>query len=412
MYKKHKAFFNDLGVFNKIYLLKIIKQEAQMAQHVGLPIFIISSLLYAPSVQAMQFDYNDWTFNAGGSFTALYGLNSYEKQYESENNWSETYSGLTINLSAAYNITPEYQVGAFYSTDTDGTNYLHDYDLNEWDEQFYGFIKSPYGQLQIGQNYNVGYLFYVGAPTTGPLYVNDSTVTNFLNNPNWNSTGGKRAAYLTLNSTQLDTDNVAAKINYISPTFYGTQFGFSYMPKAYVNQGLINGYAPYHNEDAYVVALSNTHNFGEVTLNSYLAYGLYAKDDNDYAAGLSLAWRNWTLGGSFRRTTVDGDRYPINRQINSYMTAPYFDNFREGKAWNIGASYTYGKLTTAVTYFEAEADLTANKDQYLQWTNQYQYNKYLSLFATIAHVSFTGVSNSASDSNKGYSYITGFTLSI
>ena len=378
----------------------------------GLPLLVSGLFLYTSPAQSMQFTHDNWTFNAGGVFKALYGQNSYEKQYDNYDNRSETYSGLTINLSAAYNITPEYQVGAFYSTDTDGTNYLHDYDLNEWDEQFYGFIKSPYGQIQIGQNYNVGYLFYVGAPTTGPLGVNDSTVTNFLSNPNWFNNGGKRAAFQTLNSTQLDSDNVAAKINYISPTFYGTQFGFSYMPQAYNNQGLINGYAPYHNEEAYVFALSNTHQFGEVTLNTYLAYGLYAQDDNDYAAGMQLAWRNWTLGGSYRRTNIDGDRYPINQQINNYLTAPYFDNFREGQAWNIGTSYTYDKLTTAVTYFEAQADLTANTDKYIQWTNQYQYNKYLSLFATIAHVSFTGATNSASDSNKGYSYITGFTLSI
>lgn len=384
-----------------------------MNKSAALSLILPVLLLSETSAQAMQFEYDNWTFNAGGTFKVLYGQNSYEKQYDNTDNHNETYSGANINLSATYKFTPRYQLGFYYSTDTDGNNYLNDYSPNEWDEQFYAALQSPYGEIQIGQNYNVAYLFYAGAPNAAsPLGINDSSIVNFYSNPNWINNGGKRAAYRTLNSTQLDTDNVATKFNYISPEFHGTRFGFTYMPEAYINQGLINGYAPYHNEEAYVFALSNNSRFGDFIINSYLGYGLYAKEDKDYAAGLNITWKEWTLGGSFRRTNVDGNRYPVNKQINSYMTAPYFDNFREGKAWNIGLSYTYGKLTTALLYFETEADLTQNQDKYIQFTNQYQYNEYLSLFATVAHVSFTGADNTAADSNKGYSYITGFMLNI
>ena len=127
---------------------------------------------------------------------------------------------------------------------------------------------------------------------------------------------------------------------------------------------------------------------------------------------MSIAYKGWNIGGSYRQTNVTGSDDPINVQINPSLTPDYYDGYREGHAWNIGASYTYENWTTALTYFETNADRTPNKDRYIQFLNQYQINKHLTLYAVLAHVRFRGMENSPSDSNKGYSLIGGFSINI
>ena len=362
--------------------------------------------------RAMTFQEGPWTLNAGANVTVLYGINNYPGKYKTQNNKDDTFSSVYLTLSAAYDFNKDYQLAVYYLPNSDGTQYLKNYRASQWTNQAYGTLKTPIGQFQAGMNYNVAYQFYTGAPALGPLFVNDSNITDFLNNPNWVRNGGKTSFYPTLNSTQMNSDNIANKFSYISPTYYGTKFGFSYMPKAYSNQGLISGYAPYRNKEAYVFALANQQQFGDFSISSYLGYGLYAQDDKDYTVGISVSYKNWTLGGSFRRTNTDGHRHPVSTQSSSALTPAYYDGYREGKAWNIGLSYTYDKLTSAVTYFEAKAENLPNKDEYIQFTNQYQLNQYTALYATVAKVRFEGLTNSAADSNKGYSWIAGVSISI
>ena len=127
---------------------------------------------------------------------------------------------------------------------------------------------------------------------------------------------------------------------------------------------------------------------------------------------MSVSYKGWNIGGSYRQTNVTGDDDPLNIQIDPTLTPDFYDGYREGYAWNIGASYTYEKWTTALTYFEAKADRTKNRDQYVQFLNQYALNDHLTLYAALAHVRFRGMTNTPADSNKGYSLIGGFSISI
>ena len=373
----------------------------------------LAAILGSPaSAQAMQFTKGPWQFTAGINTIVLYGYNDYNKKYSEQNNRDETYSSTYVTLSAAYNFNNDYQLALYYLPNTSGTEYLQDYDGDQWVNQAYGSLQTPYGQIQAGLNYNVAYQFYVGAPALAPLYVNDSTITDFLTNPNWNRDGGKTAAYLTLNSTALNTDNIANKISYISPTIKGTTFGFSYMPSAYFNQGLVSGYAPYRHNDAYVAAISNNQQFGEVGLSTYMAYGLYNDYMKDFGVGGSVNYKNWTFGGSYRRSTPDGDKNPVNQQINPTLTPEFYDGYRDGYAWNMGLSYTLDKWTTAITYFESRAHKTENKDQFIQYLNQYKLNQYVTLYGAVGHVKFRGMTGTPEDSNEGYSFIAGFGIQI
>lgn len=373
---------------------------------------LISSYLFLSTelVQAKQFNYDNWTFNAGANATVLYGYNEFPNKFDSENENDNVYSSLNLTFSAAYNFNKDYQLGVYYLPNTSGTQYLENYDGDEWTNQIYGAFMTPYGQFQIGMNYNVAYQMYVGAPVVGPLGVNDSAITDFLNNPNW-SKDGKYAFYPTLDSTKLDTDNIAPKFSYLSPVYKGTQFGFSYMPSAYNRSGLLNGYAPYYDKEAYVAAINNQHKFGEFNVSSYVGYGLYVDDHEDMSAGLSVAYKNWTLGGSYRQTNADSNN-PINQQIDAALTPAFYDGFRDGKVWNIGLSYTYENFTTGISYFESMAQKTDNQDQFVQWANQYQLDEYWTLYTAVGYVRFEGLTGTAVDSNEGCSFIAGVGFNI
>lgn len=382
-----------------------------MNKKLGLFIIISELFINSPSAQAKQFNYENWTFNAGANAKVLYGYNFFSHKFDSVNDKDQTYTSLNLNFSAAYNFNQDYQLGLYYLPDSSGTDYLKNYEPREWDHQVYGALQTPYGQFQVGMNYNVAYLMYVGAPAVGALSVNDSGITDFLGNPNWNRIGGKAAFYPTLDSTRLDTDNIAPKFSYISPVYEGTQFGFSYMPSAYNREGLLNGYAPYYDNEAYVVAVSNEHQFGNINVSSYAGYGLYVDDHQDMSVGMSLNYANWTLGGSYRQTDADSDN-PINQQINNVLTPAYYDGFRDGRVWNIGLSYNYENFTTGVSYFESMARKTDNRDQVVQWANQYQVDDYWTLYATIGYVRFEGLTGTAADSNEGCSFVTGVGFNI
>lgn len=381
-----------------------------MNKKIGLLIISIFALNQT-SVQAKQFDYENWTFNAGANAKILYGYNFFSNKYDSVNDKDETYTSLNLNFSAAYNFNQDYQLGIYYLPNSSGTEYFKSYDGSEWDHQVYGAIKTPYGQFQVGMNYNVAYQMYVGAPSVGALGVNDSGITDFLDNPNWDRIGGKVAFYPTLDSTRLDTDNIAPKFSYISPIYKGTQFGFSYMPSAYNREGLLNGYAPYYDNEAYVVALSNEHQLGDINVSSYAGYGLYVNDHQDVSVGISLNYADWTLGGSYRQTDADSDN-PINQQVNSTLTPKFYDGFRDGRVWNIGLSYNYENFTTGISYFESIARKTNNRDQFVQWANQYQLDDYWTLYTTIGYVRFEGLTGTAADSNEGCSFVTGVGFNI
>ena len=376
-----------------------------------LGLLLMSGFVFgAASVQAKEFNYDNWTFNIGANPTVLYGYNEFPGKYDSENDNDNVYTSLYLTFSAAYNFNKDYQLGVYYWPYSSGTNYFEDYDGKDWVNPIYGEFVTPYGQFQVGMNYNVAYQMYVGAPVVGPLGVNDSGITDFLNNPNWDK-DGKYAFYPTLDSTKLDTDNVAPKFSYFSPIYKGTQFGFTYMPSAYNNQGLLNAYAPYYNNEAYVAAISNQHKFGEFNVSSYAGYGLYVDDHEDMSVGLSVAYKNWTLGGSYRQTDADSDN-PINQQINDNITPEFYDGFRDGRVWNIGLSYTYDNFTTGVSYFESMARKTDNRDQFVQWANQYQLDEYWTLYTAIGYVRFEGLTGTAADSNEGCSFIAGVGFNI
>lgn len=349
----------------------------------------------------------EWNFDASGSASALYGYSDVDRRYEKLNDNNHTPSEAEISLSAEYTFDDSaYRAGFYLDAMAGADKELEDYTQGKWGEEAYANLDTPYGRVMGGQTWNVAYQFGVGAPSVGPLGVNNSDIVDFIANPNWrrNKTG---TAFRTLNSTDINTDGTAPKISYITPEFYQTVVGLTYVPDIYSRAGLVSRYADYKNEDGYVAALYNHAEFGSLSLETSLGFAVFADDDREFSAGMSLSRGNWTFGGSYRRTCVDGSDYPQNVRRKPQRMPDGFDGYREGYAWNVGVSYAFGPYQAGLSYFNSKADHAGNEDRIVQFSNQYRLNKYTDLYLIAAHVDYRGADDDVRGNAKGYAFIAG-----
>lgn len=348
----------------------------------------------------------DWGWDVGGSARALYGYSDTATRYKKLNDNNHYPADGTLNLSVTYHYNEDYTAGLYLDIMGGTDKEIADYNQGNWGEEAYSIIDTPYGRLMLGQTFNVAGQFYQGAPNTAPLGINNSEIVNFISNPNW-ARNNRYTSYQTLNAAYINTDGVAPKISYISPEFYKTMVGFSYVPDSYNRRGLINKHARYRNDAGYIVSLYNHQEFSAYELVSSLSYANYHRDDHEAAASLQISRGNWSLGGAYRQSWIDGEDYKIGRTGTGIHTPELFDNYREGKAWNIGVGYEFGPYKAGLSYFEATAQKTDNKDQIVMLSNSYQINKNFELYLLAAHVNFRGDSKMPADNNKGYAFVTG-----
>ena len=109
---------------------------------------------------------------------------------------------------------------------------------------------------------------------------------------------------------------------------------------------------------------------------------------------------------------VDGSDYAITTNSNDPKAPDLFDNYREGTAWNVGVGYKFGPIKTSVGFFEAKAENTSNRDRIFLWSNDFQVNKYLNIYAAAAHVDFRGENSDVENNQKGYAFVAGFGLNF
>ena len=274
---------------------------------------------------------------------------------------------------------------------------LQSYNQGRWGEEVYGVVDSSYGQIMLGQTYNVAALFHNGAPMVGAFSSNNDIV-DFISNPNWQR-DSKETKFATLNSTDINTDGVAPKINYISPEIFDTAVGFSYMPDSYNRRGLINKKASYAHTDGFVGAVYNDHDWGYFSSQISFGYAQYHGNDKEYSSSLKLSRGNWSLGGGFRKTYIDGD----DKSSPKSDLPLDFDTYREGYAWNIGIGYEIGPFASALSYFDSKAQNSKNRNKIVAFSNQYQFNKYIDIYLASSYVDY----DYGQEDKQGYSIVTG-----
>lgn len=351
----------------------------------------------------------DAEFVYSGRVDSLYGYNMPDSRYKHNDHRDHWVNIFSLNLGIEKEFADDYQLG-LYADFNAGINKRQDnFNNGDWGHEVYGIMDSPYGRIMLGETYNVAYQFQVGAPRVGAIGLNDSDIVNFMANPNWVKTKHE-TAYRTLNSTSMNTDGVAPKISYITPEIYRISFGVSFTPDTYDRRGLVNKFARYADDTAYVFSLYSEQDLGFADMSAALGYGIFNQDDKEFTAGLSFYKGGWTLGASYRKTYVDGGDYKITQQSLNPRLPDLFDNYREGQAWDVGLKYEIGPFQTALSYLHSEAKDSRNKDDIILLSNQYQLNKYVDLYLVGAQVNFRGADRTIAENNKGYTVVAGVGL--
>lgn len=349
-------------------------------------------------------------YDYGATATGFYGYSDYAKAYRSRYKHYHTPVAAEVSTSAGYRLDNNDELRLGLDAQIAGGKEVEDYNHGEWGENLYvSYNSEQLGELTLGQVYNAAYQMAVGSPSVGVWRVNNSPLTDFVANPNWQR-HSRTASYRTLNSTYLNTDADAPKVSYVTPMFYNTKAAFSYTPDSYSEAGLINKHSRYDNRSSYAIGLYNDLDLRYVEVESSLGYAYNRKNNQEASVGLSLYRKGWTLGGSYRQSWRGSHDYAMNERDNDFSYRPeYYDGYREGHAYNVGLSYEIGPFKTGVSYFAAYADKTSNKDRIVSWANRFAFNKYAAVYLIGAYAEYKG-DGRAEDNNRGGAAIVGLEL--
>lgn len=349
------------------------------------------------------------TYSLSGEWASLYGYTFPNDAYKHKDKRQFFINIFSLNGSVEKEFNNGNFLGVYVNLMAGVNKRQRNYSNGLWGHEIYSIFDNPYGRVMLGETYNTAAQFHVSAPKAGKFGTNDSDIVNFIANPNWIK-GKHFTAFKTLNSTSINTDGTAPKISYISPEYHNLTLGFSYVPETYSRTGLINREASYAQKEGYVAAAYYTIDTGLAELESSAGYAIFNQDDKELSLGLSLYRSGWTLGGSWRKTYVEGDDFQITKvSINSKLP-DFFDGYREAEAWDIGLGYEFGPFKTAFSYFTSKAENSKNRDKIWLWSNEFRYNKNLAFYLAGAKAEFIGQTKDLS--NQGYSAITGFSLSF
>lgn len=350
----------------------------------------------------------EWVYDYALQMNGFYGYSEYSRRYAKYHSHHHTPVFAEWTSSLGYKFADDSELMLGFDAQAAAGKEVEDYNHGNWGENLYASYSSAYGEISVGQIYNAAYQLAVGAPSVGVFRVNNSPITDFITNPNWQRKNHK-ASYRTLNSTYLNTDADALKVSYTTPEFYNTKMAFSYTPDSYSEAGLINKHSRYDNRSSYAVGLYSGAEIGGFELESSLGYAYNHKNNQEVSGGVSIYRKGWTFGGSYRKSFTTSSDYKLNLISRSDMP-DYFDGYRRGEAYNLGLSYEIGPFKTGVSYFTSAADKTKNKDKLLTWANRFTFNKYASVYLAASYAEYKG--QDTKQSNRGYATICGLELNF
>lgn len=220
-------------------------------------------------------------------------------------------------------------------------------------DEMWGFVSSPtLGTLQFGDQDSAADQLKVAAPS----------VTNLGESGGWDEfiapeAGGTRYILTTINDGSDST-----KIIYLSPQFFGFDFGVSYAPNQYEGENFLTPTGTNLQRDTNQGSIRNElsgalryrGSFGNVGVAAAFSAmrgdspsGSVNRDPNAYQAGLNLSAYGVTVGGHY----IWG-RYGGSAPGRAGL-APGLDNSNN---WTIGATYRAGAISVGAFYALGKRD--------------------------------------------------------
>lgn len=315
------------------------------------------------------------------------------------------------NLEGAYKFENQTRLGVH--ADYTLVFRQHDKDYNDGDWRFYPYAlaENPkYGKFTVGHTYNAAFQLHQGAQEITWIGIQDSNLPYWLTSANWVN-GLKTVKFATPKSTNIMDDGRSFKFSYFTPMIGNTKFGFSYAPDNASRRGMVSRYTSYQKkEDGYTAAMQNKWNPGLGDLYTSVAYGLFNRTDNEWAFGVRWVVDKFNVSTSYKNAYIDSDKNPISTTARSPHLPAYFDNYREGEAWDFSVGYDFGRFKTNFAYLHSEAKNTRNRDDIFIQANRYSLSEYFELFWVNAYSNSKGVDRNSDNNNKGYAVITGIAL--
>jgi hypothetical protein len=350
-------------------------------------------------------------FSQSGMAGVYYGI----METRNNNNVSNMPNRLVFrsdgNLEGAYKFENQTRLGVH--ADYTLVFRQHDKDYNDGDWRFYPYAlaENPkYGKFTVGHTYNAAFQLHQGAQEITWIGIQDSNLPYWLTSANWVN-GLKTVKFATPKSTNIMDDGRSFKFSYFTPMIGNTKFGFSYAPDNASRRGMVSRYTSYQKkEDGYTAAMQNKWNPGLGDLYTSVAYGLFNRTDNEWAFGVRWVVDKFNVSTSYKNAYIDGDKNPISTTARSPHLPAYFDNYREGEAWDFSVGYDFGRFKTNFAYLHSEAKNTRNRDDIFIQANRYSLNEYFELFWVNVYSNSKGVDRNSDNNNKGYAVITGIAL--
>lgn len=347
-----------------------------------------------------------WEFDYGGFIRTTPSFAHFSETGEDARENYRVPDAAKLDNALTYRLNKDNTLSLHFSLKADAGTHIDNLNQGKWGEEAYLLLDSPSGQYYFGQMPNAAQDLGVNRPNLSTWQATPEDIADFINNPNWRQRHHTKF-YNTLNSTLINTDGSSLKFSYISPEFYNTNFGLSYIPKNNANDGLTSKFAPYFKEEAVVVALYNHFEFDFFDSEAYISYADYKKSHHEYAAGLSLYRKGWTLFGAYRQTELSDSDYEIAVRRMSTNRPAGFDGYRHAKAWNTGISYEFAMFNSTLSYFETRAKDSKARSRIINWHNSVKPYKNLGFYLGSAWVDFDTNQNNINSGKRGFAFYAG-----
>ncbi|MBI3709479.1 MAG: porin [Proteobacteria bacterium] len=228
-------------------------------------------------------------------------------------------------------------------------------------------LEGAFGRLQMGSYNAVNYVMSYKAPDLWPRggnftnegYVVGNLAVGTTGSPIGDSSFGATASRF--------FDNDAQKVSYYTPRWAGFQAGASYTPDSRQdNFGTYGKDVAYTN--GWAIAANFVRTFGAFDVAAYAGYQRWSGPDiavggvsvsqpnpDQFSLGLQLGYAGFRIGGGYGRIS-DGRGTGGTGTNGAASTAGTSILRNDGRAWDIGAQYTWGAAGVSLTYFRGKND--------------------------------------------------------
>lgn len=235
---------------------------------------------------------------------------------------------------------------------------------NDIMDEAYLWVSGAFGEFQFGAQDGVGDQMPIVAPSPFlETFANDTDLDplpGLFTDADFTAAFGVPQNVMTPNSsgiinTVVDFSGDNEKIIYFTPRLAGFQIGLSYTPEPTELSGdestsdAFSGNNAW--ENAFEAGITWEHAFNGVDLGASFVYLsadgtlVNTPDVEDWAAGASIGFAGFTVGGAYADKESDGIAAINNGSL-----------IESTKHWNVGATYGTGPWTFGVEYAEANRD--------------------------------------------------------